>query len=148
MPRPALDFIADMTPETKRKLMSAVGVLTGMYEVTIQPKRDTRSLRANAYYWSCVVQPFFEFLRDQEIQLTDPEQAHNEIKKIVLGTFFVKTGKSIFEVPASTKKMNVEEFADYVDRARVWLAAMVGIETPDPDPMYWIPLPDRQKQSA
>ena len=144
MPRPALDFVADMTPETKRKLMSAVGVLSGMYEVKIQPKRDTRSLRANAFYWSCVCQPFFEFLRDQEPTITDIDQAHEILKGRIIGEKLITVGKNICRVNPSTRKMSVEEFADYVDRARVWLATYVGIETPDPDPMYWIPMPEKQ----
>ena len=148
MPRPALDFVADMTPEIKRKLMSAIGVLSGMYEVKIQPKRDTRSLRANGYYFSCVLKPFFEFLRDQETESIDTDQAHEILKRNILGEKMVTVNKTTHRVPPSTRKMNVEEFADYVYRARVWLATYVGIETPDPDPMYWIPMPEKQKQSA
>lgn len=146
MPRPTHNFTADMTPAVKRKLMASIGALTGLYEVKIEPKRETRSTRQNSYWWSCIVHPFFEFLRDQEPSVTEPEQAHIELKRQILGTRGLTIGNVTMRIVPASRTMTTEEFSDLVDRARAWLLESVGIETVDPDPAYYIAR--REKQSA
>jgi hypothetical protein len=104
----------------------------GLQLLQIKPLRATRSTRANAYYWTAVVQPFFHFLSEQEPGITSPEQAHEELKRHVLGTRRLRVGRAIIEVVPRTRDMDSATFADYVDRARFWLREMVGIETFDP----------------
>src|SRR5688572_9516699 len=72
--------------QTKRRFMQKVQLLKGLQEVSIRPRKVTRSLNANSYYWVAVVQPFTEWLRDEwgDPSITT-EQAHIELKKAVLG---------------------------------------------------------------
>lgn len=114
----------------KRKLMSHIGTLKGLYEVTLKPRKRTRSLDQNSYYWSAFVGPWLAWLREQE---GDPsitkEQAHIVLKSAVLGTKTVanpKTGEAI-EIPPNTRQMKTDEFSIYLDAAGKWLAEFAGI---------------------
>lgn len=133
MARPEIDIVANMDDaETKRRVMSSIGSMKGLYKVQVAPKRDTRSTRANAYYWAVVVRPFFELLRDQEPCVTESLQAHVELKRNVLGTKPVVVGGITCRIVKTTHDMTTAEFYDYVDRARAFLYEKVGIVTPDP----------------
>jgi hypothetical protein len=114
----------------KRKLMSKIGTLTGLYEVTLKRRTRTRSLDQNSYYWSAFVTPWLAWLKENE---GDPsitkEQAHIALKSAVLGTKTVvnpKTGEAI-EIPPNTRRMKTDEFSIYLDAAAKWLAEFAGI---------------------
>ena len=70
----------------KRQFMSYVGTLRGLQEVRIRPRRRTRSLDQNSYYWSAVIAPFVEWLREAygDTKIA-PEQAHEMLKVKILG---------------------------------------------------------------
>lgn len=114
----------------KRKLMSKIGTLKGLYEVSLKPRKRTRSLDQNAYYWSAFVTPWLEWLRETQ---GDPsltkEQAHIVLKSAVLGTKTLvnpQTGEAI-EIPPNTRRMKTDEFSIYLDAAGKWLAEFAGI---------------------
>lgn len=131
--RQEIDTFANLDePTVKRGLMSAISAMRGLYEICIKPRRDTRSTRANRYYFSCVVKPFFDMLRDQDPQITDKVQAHTEIKRNILGTKIVRIAGATFRIVPTTHDMDSATFADFVDRSRAWLSDSVGIPTPDP----------------
>jgi hypothetical protein len=133
MARPTINARIDFgSLPLKRKFMMTAGVLEGMYDVRLKPVRDTRSIRANAFYWAAVVTPFFELLSSQEPSVTQPEQAHIELKRQVLGTRAGRVGKAMVRIMPTTHDMDTAAFADYVERARHWLREQVGIETLDP----------------
>src|ERR1041385_7272038 len=72
--------------QTKRRFMEKIQKLRGVYEVSISPRKKTRSLNANAYYWAAYVRPFTEWLRDEWGDPTiTTEQAHALLKVRVLG---------------------------------------------------------------
>lgn len=131
--RQEIDTFANLDePSVKRALMTSIASMHGLYEVSIKPKRDTRTTRANRYYFACVVQPFFEMLREQDPQVIEKIQVHVELKRAILGTRIVKVGGVTCRIVPTTHDMDTSQFHDYVDRARVWLSSSVGIETPDP----------------
>lgn len=114
----------------KRQLMTHIGALQGLHEVTIKERRRTRSLNQNAYYWSAYVQPFTAWMR---AEWGDPtittEQAHIELKKAVLGVETrVKeaTGETLELVPTTHDKDTLE-FSVYLDKAAEFLANTAGI---------------------
>lgn len=116
--------------ETKRRLMQKIGKLKGLYEVSISPRKKTRSLNANAYYWAAYIGPFKEWLQEQ---WGDPaingEQAHALLKVKVLGAkekVIEETGEVIELIP-TTHDMDKYDFADYLDKAAAWLAEFCGI---------------------
>lgn len=126
-----------MTPENRRRLMSFIATLDGDYSVNIEPRRGTRSQKANAYYFACVCTPFAEFLSEGGIKKFSKEEAHTIIKGAVLPHIQVcdpRTGELIDELPGSTHKMEVDEFCDFVDRARAYLWDKYELPTADPDP--------------
>lgn len=137
MRRETIKLTLDLTvADNKRRLLSTVGILTGMYDVALAPRRPTRSLRQNAAWWGLIVQPFYEFLRDQDIDISDPEQAHAILREKLLRVAVVsrRTGEVIAWRTRSTTELNTNEFAELYDKAQVWLADQFGIVVPDPDP--------------
>lgn len=116
--------------DAKRALMSRVGALKGLWEVTLKARKKTRSLDANRYYWAAVVTPWLAWLRESDGDpLIDKEQAHEALKAAVLGTKSVAstaTGGAV-RVPPRTRGMKSDEFAAYVEAAAKFLAEFCGI---------------------
>lgn len=113
-------------PSVKRQMMTEIGRLTGLYEYYLKPRKRTRSLDQNSYYWSAVVQPFTDWLRevygDNSI---DKEQAHDMLKVKILGLH----NKSIDGAPLipRSKTLTVEEFSEYIEKCAAWLAEFCEI---------------------
>jgi hypothetical protein len=124
-------MVLDMSDlDTKRRLMTKIGSLKGLHEISIKPRKHKRSLTQNAYYFAAFVTPFLEWLREQE---GDPslttEQAHETLKVAVLGTKVItnrQTGEAI-EIPPPTRGMKTDEFSIYLDAAAKWLAEFCEI---------------------
>lgn len=116
-------------PVTQRKLRGRISQLRGLWELTLDPIRPTRSLQANKYYWISVIAPFKEWLWENwgDITITN-EQAHVELKKNVLGEQEIvnEAGQKLLLVP-DTHEMTTAEFATYIDHAAEWLARNCGI---------------------
>lgn len=119
----------------KRKFMTKVGALKGLWEIDMKPRKLTRSLSQNAFYWAGVVTPFAEWLRtewgDPSIEL---EQAHEMLKQKILGGVKMESA-GIMMIPSS-RKLNTTEFSEYVDGCANWLAEFCGIVILSPD-MYF-----------
>lgn len=109
--------------QTKRKLMSMVGKMSGLWEVWLKKRFLTRTLKQNSYYWSAVVTPFAEWIQEQWGEDVEVEQAHELLKEKILGK---KTIGSL-EVSASTRKLDTEAFGKYVEKCAAWLAEFCGI---------------------
>lgn len=115
----------------KRRLMDQIQKLPkGLYEVLIKPRKLTRSLNANRYYFAACVAPFAEWLRENygDTAITS-EQAHEMLVVAVLGwdeRHSEKTGKTLKFRP-QTHSMDSAEFAEYVDKAAAWLAEVPEI---------------------
>lgn len=115
----------------KRRLMSKIGTLKGLYDVSLQPRKKTRSLQANAYYWAAFVPAWLEWLREAtgEPWITK-EQAHKMLVKHVIGTKEIvnkETGEVIDDVIPETHLMDKWEFNEYLDRAAEFLASFCGV---------------------
>jgi hypothetical protein len=116
--------------DTKRRLMSHVGSLKGLYEVSIKQRKHKRSLDQNSYYFAAFITPFLAWLHetDGDRSITK-EQAHITLKSAVLGMKVItnkQTGETI-EIPPPTKNMKTDEFSIYLDAAAKWLAEFCGI---------------------
>lgn len=125
--------------ETKRRFMQKIQKLKGLQEVSIHPRKKTRSLNANAYYWAAYVAPFTEWLQDEWGDPTiTTEQAHGLLKIKVLGPkekMLEDTGELIELIP-TTHDMDKDEFAIYLDKAKEWLREFAGILVLDSD-LFW-----------
>ena len=123
----------------KKRLMAHIGSLApGLYEVSIKPKKKTRSLQANRYYFVAVCQPFAEWLRrewgDPSISIDD---AHDILKAKILGwdeRVIEQTGEVVKRIPRS-KDLDKWDFNNYIDKAAAWLAEL-GIVV-IPSELFW-----------
>lgn len=125
--------------EVKRRLMGKIGKLKGLYEVSIEPRKKTRSLNANAYYHAAVCAPFLEWLRENwgDNSITH-EQAHELLKRKVLGTI-EKVDKStgeVFEITPTSHDMDQYEFGEFIEKAAAWLAEFCSIVVIPPE-LFW-----------
>lgn len=115
---------------SKRRLMEHISMLKGLHDVTIKPRRITRSLQANAFYWVSTVTPFAHWLRenygDESISLED---AHDILKRQILGvrTKQIGDGGEFIELAASTRVLDKWEFANYLEKCAAWLAEFCEI---------------------
>ncbi len=150
MPRNGFKTIVDFgSPEApaadiKRRLCAFVGRLQGPYEVEFRPRRNTRSLQQNRAYWALVVEPFFEFLREQDYEISSRDMAHELLraKLLTVDVTNPETGEVIGSRVRSTTELSTEEFSRYFDDCRHWLLDFFGIVTADPEPN-----PERRLQS-
>lgn len=132
----AIDEKLDLTvPAVNQALRMQIANANAFCHVIIKPIRPTRSTRANSYYWAAIVTPFFQFLKEQEVEITHVEQAHIELKRNILGTRAKQVGKVMTRIVPDTHTMDTAEFMDYVERARIWLWNSVGLQTLDPNEM-------------
>jgi hypothetical protein len=133
-------MILDMNDlNTKRKLMTRIGSLKGLWEVSLKERKRTRTLNQNSYYFAAVVTPFRDWLRETD---GDPsittEQAHEALKSAVLGTRTVvnsATGE-VVEIPPPTRTMKSDDFTAYVEASAKWLAEFCGIVVLEPEMFY------------
>lgn len=120
--------LSDMN--VKRALMSKIGALQGLHEVSIKPRKRTRSLDQNSYYFAAVATPFRDWLREAEGDPTiTTEQAHATLKTAVLGAKTVTnkaTGVCV-EIPPPSRNMKTDEFSLYIEAAAKFLAEFCGI---------------------
>jgi hypothetical protein len=115
--------------ETRRRLMAKIGGLKGLYEVSIKPRKRTRSLNQNSYYFAAICRPFAEWLSEQWGETISTEQAHIQLKIAILGMktkLNKETGEEMQIVPRS-KTLDTHEFSEYVDKAAEFLARVAGI---------------------
>lgn len=121
----------------KRRLMSKIGKMSGLWEFSMRPRKKNRSLNANAYYWSAFIPGWLEWLREAsgEPWIT-AEQAHEALVKRILGVKEIvdkSTGEVIDEARPTTHDMDTAEFAEYLDRAAEFLASFCGIVVLPPE---------------
>lgn len=122
----------------KRQVMSTVQGLSGLYEVTIKPRKLTRSLSQNAYYWVAVVQPFAEWLKDEWGERVELEQAHELLKHKILGSkeLVSRSTGEVIEITRSSRGLDTAEFGEFIDSAANWLAEFTGIVVLPPEVFY------------
>jgi hypothetical protein len=134
----------------KRRFMQGVQRLRGLQEVSIRPRKKTRSLNANSYYWSAFISPWTEWLIEQYGDPTiTTEQAHALLKVRVLGAkekVLEDTGEVIELIP-TTHDMDQVEFGVYLDKAKEFLEEFAGIVVLDSD-LFWEKKEKKEKRSA
>lgn len=122
----------------KLRFLQAVKKLKGLQEVSIRPRKKTRSLNANAYYWAAFIPDWTDWLREQYGDPTiTTEQAHQLLKVRVLGPKekILDTGE-VLEIIPETHSMDQVEFGIYLDKAKEFLQAFAQIIVLDSD-LFW-----------
>lgn len=139
MPRPKVDANLNLDDvNLKRRFISWIGTLRGFYDVLIEPKRNTRSLAQNAYYWKCICEPFAAYLSGEGYERITKDAAHEIFRDRFLSEPVIhpRTGKRIGTIRRSTAKLSTVEKADYIERCRAWMLDWFCIITNDPDPAW------------
>jgi len=125
-----MKIVIDFSKENdKRKLFDTLKMLKKEpYVVTIEKKKDKRSLNANAYYWVLI-----SLLEKETGQ--DCDSLHDYFKTKFLPKqkiVFKETGEES-EVQGSTSKLDSFNFFEYVDRIRAFAIQELNIYLPTPD---------------
>ena len=118
----------------KLGFLSRLGALSGKWRFSVRPYRALRSLKANAYYWAVVVQAFREFLARHN-QFFSNEEVHEFLlqqhaSRIVIDP---NTGEAMSAIGRRSSEMDSAEFAQYVDRCKLWMFDRFGIVVPEPE---------------
>lgn len=137
MAREPISFIADMTPDVKRRLMTAIGALSGFWEVDIKPRRGTITQRQRSYYFSCICAPMSEFLKESGWKTWHKEFCHRALKDKFLRVESMNpdTGE-VLSAPGSIMDLSVGGMADYIDQCIAYLAEEYGVICAAPDPAW------------
>jgi hypothetical protein len=103
---------------------SAMRVFAGKpVELTVRVKRNRRSDRQNAYYWSVIVGMLAEFCG------YDQDAMHEALK----WKFLRLEADSPLPTVRSTASLSTHEFEEYVERVRLWAGADLGVNIPLPN---------------
>ncbi len=112
-------------------------------DVIYREHKDTRSLRANNYYWSVVLT---RMSMDGSQGDQSPEEIHDAMCEMFLPNekkrvdfFNAMTGERLtMETERRrTSKLTGAPFYDFVEKVRKFALEFMGIVTEDPDPSYW-----------
>lgn len=134
----------------KKRLIAKIGTLQGLQEISIKPRKLTRSLNANAYYWSAIIQPWLEWLRDEwgDRSIT-AEQAHTELKRAVLGAKEkVRSDGEVMELIPTTHDMDKETFGQFIESASKFLAEFASIVVLSPDMYFEGDVPEKKRKAS
>lgn len=110
------------------------------FVVTVRSRSALRSIKANNYYWSVVVDAAVKETGqdDQTIHAFWCDKFLPDEKKRT--QFYSHLTGETLEVEVDTRrtsKLTGTPFYDYVENCRLWLQEFLGVTTPDPDPEYW-----------
>ena len=124
--------------DVKRRLMSHIGTLKGVWTVSLKAHRAKRSLNQNDYYWAAFVTPFAHWLSQEWGETISTDQAHYELRKAILGfkeKVNERTGETM-ELVSGTRNKDVAEFGEYLDKCAEFLARFAGIVVLPPEMFY------------
>lgn len=126
--------------EDQARFLVYVGRMEGKeVDVTVAPRRKVRSTgqlnesgNQNGYYWAVVVA-----MVSDAMGITDDE-AH-EFLKWQFNRRGVERGGKRWEIPGSTSSLSTAEFADYLEKIRMWAAGSdaLSLRIPEPNEAEW-----------
>lgn len=131
-----------MDPVTRQRMGARVAAFKGRdIDIRLELHKDTRSQRANAYYWSCVLGEMAKYCDHTVDEIHDAmcvKFLPNETAQV---EFFNRmTGECLTVDTTETRrssKLNGAPFYDFVEQVRGFALEFLGVETQDPDPEYW-----------
>lgn len=97
-------------------------------ELTLQRKRATRSIQANAYYWGVVLHLISDCTGDTPDDLHDYFKRRFNPKPLAIA----QEGEDAV-TGGSTRDMNTNQFYEYIERIRQFAAEFLDINIPDPE---------------
>lgn len=124
------------------KFWTAVRTLPdGRYRLVLEKIYNKRSNQQNAYLWALVYplirDGLIEIGYDEFAQDTDCEMTHDLCKLRFLEKELVnKDTGEVIQSLGSTRKLTTTKFMEYVANLQKWASEYLGINIPDPDPLY------------
>jgi len=105
----------------------------GPVVITVAPRRATRSLSQNAFYWAVVVKTISDYTG------YSPDETHQALKALHLPkhlAFADGNGEVVGElvIGGSTRTLNNVEFSDFIARVRTWAHETLDLDIPDAQP--------------
>lgn len=88
-------------------------------EIEVRKRRSKRSLKANAFYWAAVLPPIKERLEGWTL-----DEVHEAMKAKFLSKEDLTLGLTKI---GSSRKLNTEQFAEYLDSIILWAAEKLGV---------------------
>ena len=113
-------------PENADRFRTALRSFAGKeVDLTVQPRRDPRSMNQNRYYWGVVVRILGGEFGYQ------PDEMHEILKSKFLRRW--SQGKlGVFPYAQSTAKLSTIAFEDYLEQVRTWAASEFNVNIPLP----------------
>lgn len=122
----------------KSGFINDIGVFEGKEVVlTVERKKNKRSLQQGRYYWGCVVPIVKEGLIDmgwERDKIGSSERVHELLKHLFCAKIELAnevTGE-VIEMPPTTTELTTTGMMDYIDDIQRWAAEFLGIHIPDP----------------
>jgi hypothetical protein len=109
--------------DKKQQFLAYLQSLDGKrVQVTVEKLKPQRSRGQNAYYWGVVVKLIADHTG------AEPEEIHTALKYHFCPKRFV--GNLV--APASTKRLDTIDFADYTEKVKRWALEELGLRIPEP----------------
>lgn len=134
----------------KARVLGRMGALRGKWRLMAAPYRPRRSLKANAFWWGCVLPAFQEFMRSHG-QFFEAEEIHEFFlqKFAARSVIDPNTGEVLSMIGRRSSKMDTAEFSAFVNNAIGWMHDRYQIVVPEPDVMCARePKPPRMARAA
>lgn len=96
--------------------------------VRIEPEKQTRSHRQNAWYWGVIVPAVAEHLSIDRVLPLSADQCHEVLKAAFIGVEETELGT----VPKSSAALTTEEFSTFCELVRAHAASEWGMQIPNP----------------
>lgn len=125
--RGTVDERGQFRPENAERFRTAFQSFAGQdVELTVQRRRDIRSLNQNRYYWGVVV----KILGDEFGYL--PDEMHEILRSKFLRRW--SQGKvGTFAYSTSTANLDTNAFEQYLEQIRIWAVTEFSITVPLPN---------------
>ena len=125
-------------PANRARLVALFRSFRGeVVDLAVTKHADTRSARANAYYWGVVVKLATAHTGDTA------EDFHDEMcarflarRRIEIVNYQTGEAEEVV-IPGRSSRLAVGDFYTFVEQVRQFCAEFLGVVTPDPDPAYW-----------
>ena len=141
MARPSVDTQINMDePGIKRRLMTWIGSLKGIYRICIEPERITISNQQRKYWWAAICTPLAREMSAQGGIAYTKDDAHAYLKLLFLPKTFTdpRTGE-VIRLPGSIMDLNKPEASEAIEKAIAHCQTEFNLPILSREEWGWIP---------
>jgi len=111
--------------------------------VTFQRIKRIRSSRQNRF-WRGVYVPMIA--QRCGYLTSEHDSVHDELCRLFLG--LREDAHPALQIRISSRTLSTAQFSQLIEQTQIWAATTLGLELPDPDPIWRIERADRQRQRS